>query len=470
MIRFSSTRVFVSPSGLLTLGALALACAQARADMGSVWVDSVTSSSVSVGWSEPVLGHRLASSTPIFTVRWKEVSSYPYTAPVAHPQMGFVRVSTRAFTISDLKADTRYEVTVEAYAEKRTLHGEWINAKDRHVGRVRQKTEALAPAPNLQVTATGVDWIRVEARSPRPERFAKVRVGFKMQGSDTSLNVVVAEAAGPRSAWGEPNAERGWKDVLSTSSRLSLELKGLSPATTYELVAYGFDIQSTTGEKLASAMGRTAGYTRTRSVAQCVAQDHAAILDEYDRQIGAQIGGVSVIDRASACDSDLYRVRSSIEADDGMRLDSNGEALRFLIWQKPDTFSCWQLAEEVEGRETLDQFLTHQSPQDLATILVPGELDPPAPRFQRGDADGSGALELADSIRTLAFLYAGGAAIHCHDAADSNDNGDIDMGDAVLTLGFLFSGLRPPLAPFGACGPDPTEDHLSCEEYNACPR
>jgi hypothetical protein len=57
--------------------------------------------------------------------------------------------------------------------------------------------------------------------------------------------------------------------------------------------------------------------------------------------------------------------------------------------------------------------------------------------------------------------------VPCADAADADDSGAIDLADAIHLLSALFLGGPAPAAPFPACGTDPTEDALDCEE--ACP-
>lgn len=92
-------------------------------------------------------------------------------------------------------------------------------------------------------------------------------------------------------------------------------------------------------------------------------------------------------------------------------------------------------------------------------------LAPPAMAggsFVRGDANDDGAVDIADAIHTLGFLFSGGPAASCPDAADANDDGTVDIADAVAVLGHLFSGAGPLPSPFPAAGIDPTVDALSC--------
>ena len=87
--------------------------------------------------------------------------------------------------------------------------------------------------------------------------------------------------------------------------------------------------------------------------------------------------------------------------------------------------------------------------------------------FKRGDADDNSVLELTDAIRILNFLFLGGEAPSCFDAADADDNGTIELTDAIRILGFLFLGQASPADPLD-CGIDPTKDSLTDCVYMNC--
>jgi outer membrane protein assembly factor BamB len=91
-------------------------------------------------------------------------------------------------------------------------------------------------------------------------------------------------------------------------------------------------------------------------------------------------------------------------------------------------------------------------------------------RFRRGDADGSGKLDLTDAIATLQFLYMGYTAPTCKDAADTDDSGTLDLTDAISSLQFQFMGGTAPADPGPVdCGEDPTsEDQYTECEYTTC--
>jgi hypothetical protein len=85
-------------------------------------------------------------------------------------------------------------------------------------------------------------------------------------------------------------------------------------------------------------------------------------------------------------------------------------------------------------------------------------------RFTRGNVNGDGRFDLSDGIFTLLYLFGGGKAVTCLDAADVNDNGRTDITDPVYVFNYLF--LNGPILrqPYPGCGVDPTADPLDCEE------
>ncbi|MBI4586308.1 MAG: hypothetical protein HY717_20050 [Planctomycetes bacterium] len=74
--------------------------------------------------------------------------------------------------------------------------------------------------------------------------------------------------------------------------------------------------------------------------------------------------------------------------------------------------------------------------------------------FVRGDADAiptagpgsGGTVELGDAIFTLEYLFLGGPAPPCLDAADTNADGDLNISDPIMTLQWVF-GVGPALPP-----------------------
>ena len=90
------------------------------------------------------------------------------------------------------------------------------------------------------------------------------------------------------------------------------------------------------------------------------------------------------------------------------------------------------------------------------------EVDAPTlgGKFIRGDADGSGTVNLTDVLFIRNFLFLGTSPPPCLDAADVDDDEDIDLTDSVFLNNYLFFGIDngtgafwiPP--PFPACGVD----------------
>ena len=78
-------------------------------------------------------------------------------------------------------------------------------------------------------------------------------------------------------------------------------------------------------------------------------------------------------------------------------------------------------------------------------------MNPPAPctePFIRGDTNGSGGVDIADSIYLLAFLFQSGAPVTTQAAGDINSDGNTDIADVVYLLTYLFNSGTPPAAPF----------------------
>ncbi len=110
----------------------------------------------------------------------------------------------------------------------------------------------------------------------------------------------------------------------------------------------------------------------------------------------------------------------------------------------------------------------------LSSDLRPiGELSilsytPPRPiakedrRFVRGDVDGDGGIGPADAISLLQYLFTGGKAPDCPDAADIDDDGVLSLQDAisVLRVGLRGGGLAL------ACEKDRTPDALPPCRYS----
>jgi hypothetical protein len=147
----------------------------------------------------------------------------------------------------------------------------------------------------------------------------------------------------------------------------------------------------------------------------------------------------------------------------------------------------WILAEDLNGDGQLE-LATLDSEAGLVSVFFrrsrhsardrdrDGLLDACETRsFHRGDADGRGSLDLTDAIFILGFLFQGGEAPACREAADADNDGVIRLTDGVLVLAHLFlgmPGIAPPGPPGFPCGEDPDPEgsplDLGCGAYAAC--
>ena len=48
-------------------------------------------------------------------------------------------------------------------------------------------------------------------------------------------------------------------------------------------------------------------------------------------------------------------------------------------------------------------------------------------------------------------------------AADADDSGVLDLADGIYSLEYQFLSGPPPVAPFPACGEDPSPGSLGCD-------
>jgi PKD repeat protein len=93
--------------------------------------------------------------------------------------------------------------------------------------------------------------------------------------------------------------------------------------------------------------------------------------------------------------------------------------------------------------------------------------------FHRGDPNNDGTINITDGIYILNFLFLGGPAPTCREAANPNDDATVNITDGIYVLNFLFLGGPPPTAPGPAtqpCGLDPegSPTDLGCDVYTKC--
>jgi hypothetical protein len=66
------------------------------------------------------------------------------------------------------------------------------------------------------------------------------------------------------------------------------------------------------------------------------------------------------------------------------------------------------------------------------------------PSVARGDANGDGAVNSADVVYLINYLFAGGPAPTPLEAGDANCDGLVNSADVVYLINYLFVGGPPP--------------------------
>ncbi len=89
-------------------------------------------------------------------------------------------------------------------------------------------------------------------------------------------------------------------------------------------------------------------------------------------------------------------------------------------------------------------------------------------QFRRGDANVDNAVNIADAVFNLRYIFADGASPSCLDAADANDDGSVNIADVITILHYLFVSADNLPEPFEECGVDETPDTINCESYLFC--
>ena len=74
--------------------------------------------------------------------------------------------------------------------------------------------------------------------------------------------------------------------------------------------------------------------------------------------------------------------------------------------------------------------------------------------FIRGDSNEDGVVTMADSHRTLRYLFFPESGTFCGDAADFDNSGDFNITDPIKNMRYQVLNGSPPLSPFPQPGPD----------------
>ena len=62
----------------------------------------------------------------------------------------------------------------------------------------------------------------------------------------------------------------------------------------------------------------------------------------------------------------------------------------------------------------------------------------------RGDCNNDGAIDAADVVCLINYLYQGGFAPDPLEIGDANCDGTVDASDVVVLINYLFQGGDPP--------------------------
>lgn len=107
-----------------------------------------------------------------------------------------------------------------------------------------------------------------------------------------------------------------------------------------------------------------------------------------------------------------------------------------------------------------------RSPAALAIFALLGLMTPgyAGQEILRGDANHDGAVNLADPVFTLNFLFSGGPPPVALDEMDANDDGRVNIADPIALLTcLLIEGGDLPSPGMYKSGLDPTPDDLDAE-------
>ncbi|MEW5993968.1 MAG: dockerin type I repeat-containing protein [Candidatus Zixiibacteriota bacterium] len=111
-------------------------------------------------------------------------------------------------------------------------------------------------------------------------------------------------------------------------------------------------------------------------------------------------------------------------------------------------------------------------------IVLLAPAFPVQAQYLCGDADGSGAINVADLTYMVGYLFQGGAPPQPLAAGDCDENGQVDVADLTYLVAYLFQGGPEPCAQPGggligytgckslAAPSDSTPPNLDCIEYD----
>jgi len=106
------------------------------------------------------------------------------------------------------------------------------------------------------------------------------------------------------------------------------------------------------------------------------------------------------------------------------------------------TYSPWIKVRHLEGGSPGESAVQSEvTPISIANGVF---LTQPATLVRRGDSNFDGELDISDPVSLLSFLFLGGPAPVCSNAAEFNRDGHLDISDPIAILRTLFFGAPMP--------------------------
>lgn len=155
-----------------------------------------------------------------------------------------------------------------------------------------------------------------------------------------------------------------------------------------------------------------------------------------------------------------------------LRIERDGE--NFVGWARAADAEPVEDWQEI-GSVTLEGFASDAAAWGLAAntaaaacgleLAKSGGL-----RFQRGDCNDDGKVDISDAVCILGWLFLGGSEPACKAVTNANGDAASDISDATYWLHHLFLGGPTPTAPFPGRGPGtlPSDGEDGSAEPSSC--
>lgn len=377
---------------------------------GSVWTEGVTSSSITLNWTDPTGNYRYVPGTPpTFQICYKVGGD----AEGACNGGTVLITQQKPYVLSGLQANTSYKIKVYGWTEHKNLVGNWRNPEFRKVGTITQSTkfQVILPENSIRVSGTSVDGIDVEVTVPNPQDYEFIRVCYKTTFNFTLVNFCTTCKSyyGPLYGWGGSDANLGAVEEPPAGSGFTttLHLTDLKECRQYKVCAYGFAPGGGDGFLIGEAKARTGTGCRMIAldlvtsirdvIADPIEDNYEDVLVQYDSAVTMYYDGISILDHISEVHAELAGELAVLE-EEGNEFAPGFHMLRFLIQERRDLFDEWQSEPSlVASHMTLDLWLQDNRPDlyaallDEASVLPPGN---PIPTFSEWGAIIFGSLLL----------------------------------------------------------------------------